>query len=528
MDTGTPTDAGADAGTPADAGLDAGTPEDAGLDAGTPEDTGADTVVNPDVGILLNPDFEEGNTDGWYSPAGSGGSVYADNSIAHGGDYSLALEPGPKQLVVTQNLDTGQVVNRSVTISGWMHSSSADRGLKLTVALLRPTGWDGALCGQKEGASHEEWSSFSKTCDVPDDIYAAALRLETTGTSGILRLDDLAISATGSAPDFAISKSSAELGSMGEADSVVMVSTRHHEEGRDGFLHSEVYTMEADGSNATRITNSGWGHLHPAVSPDRKMIAVPRHTDDVDGDGVYVVGLDPQALWILDLENGEEWQLLPSWNWSGYGGVDWSPDSQWVYFAMSTGRYTQIYKMKPDGTGLAKLSEDTNWQSDIGVSNDGTMVTYQRRERKADSTLVLKTEVWVMNSDGTDNHQVTDGGPEAPQMAGDWPVGDYDPEFGHDDTHIVFGYNFPGGNDMSVNKIGIDGDGRTELCEGKDGPFKAMKGISDWNADDVIVFTEWSTYQGCVTVNSDGTNETRIEGPFDDKNDGGTHCRWIP
>jgi len=96
------------------------------------------------------------------------------------------------------------------------------------------------------------------------------------------------------------------------------------------FPSNELYVADSEGKNVTQITHNNCLYNHFAVSPNRKMIAAIRYSSgDSNGNG-RIDFRDRKTLWILDLENREEWPLVPEYD-AGWGGVDWSPDNQFVY-----------------------------------------------------------------------------------------------------------------------------------------------------------------------------------------------------
>ncbi len=109
-----------------------------------------------------------------------------------------------------------------------------------------------------------------------------------------------------------------------------------------------------DGAMAERI--AAFGRIHfvqsPALSPDGSKLA---YLSNASG--------SPQ-LWIETIATGDARQItnLPD----PVGGVDWSPDGQWLAYTVAPGGglNTQIWLMRPDGTGASRLTaggKENNW-----------------------------------------------------------------------------------------------------------------------------------------------------------------------
>lgn len=112
---------------------------------------------------------------------------------------------------------------------------------------------------------------------------------------------------------------------------------------RDG--NYEIYVMNADGSNPTRLTNSPGVDLFPNWSPDGKKIAF---YSDRDGNGeIYVMEVD--SSYQINLSNN------PSEDWSP---VTWSADGMNILFTSDRDGNNEIYAMNADGTDQTRLTDN--------------------------------------------------------------------------------------------------------------------------------------------------------------------------
>jgi Tol biopolymer transport system component len=84
--------------------------------------------------------------------------------------------------------------------------------------------------------------------------------------------------------------------------------------------NQDVWRMEADGSNATRITDTPEAEIHPYWSPDGKLIIYNRR---VAGERLY-------SIWTSDAGGGEHTELLRDDELNSYAQI--SPDGKWIVF----------------------------------------------------------------------------------------------------------------------------------------------------------------------------------------------------
>jgi Tol biopolymer transport system component len=232
-------------------------------------------------------------------------------------------------------------------------------------------------------------------------------------------------------------------------------------------------------------------------------------------------------LWLFDLKQKTEVQLVPDFETAGVGGVDWSRDG-YIYFSGKTrGGNQDIYKILPDGTGLTNLTETPEDEFDVSVSDDGTLVAYNHLKSR---WLKRKPEIWIMRSDGSQKRMIYDGGPEWGTFGG-FPIGSFDPEISPDNKRIVFSTthtrhnNFGGAGGQEICMMNLDGSGFVRFPCPQDGICM----IPDWK-DDLLLFTKYGEkegYVGLATMSPDGKNERKLEKNLKQLWDGGRHGKWI-
>ena len=218
-----------------------------------------------------------------------------------------------------------------------------------------------------------------------------------------------------------------------------------------------LYTVRAsDGGDLTRILATPPGYNdHPAVSLDGSRVLVNRSTTNLDGtlfvvnvdgtgrhqltppnvnavdlqfyDGIsyawspdgsriafcaFIISNGSTGLFVVNPDGTDLKQVVPTA--TGAISVQGSPDGKLLAFTSESGADDQIAAIRPDGTGLKKLTDGSDGSKSVAPvwSPDGTKLLFQRK-RAGQVTL------WTMNADGTSQTQLT-----PTPVAADW-VGEY-------------------------------------------------------------------------------------------------------
>jgi Tol biopolymer transport system component len=103
-----------------------------------------------------------------------------------------------------------------------------------------------------------------------------------------------------------------------------------------------LFVVGADGTGPRRITPWGSAFLDLAWSPDGAWIAFQRPYGQL-----YLVRPDGSDLHEVPLD-------LPSG--AGATRPSWSPDGAWIVFALERNGSSDIYAVRPDGTGLTEVT----------------------------------------------------------------------------------------------------------------------------------------------------------------------------
>ncbi len=325
---------------------------------------------------------------------------------------------------------------------------------------------------------------------------------------------------------------------------------------------TKIYIMDADGKNRKRLTNQEGPHTRPFWSPDGRKIfyfsvyirdSMTRQSSiscmDVEGKNKETwMGLpdntpESSAVWV----NGGKSMIFPikyEDNGSGrslyvlnpvykpFSIIDYSDESNYEPCVISASADKTVKWEKPDrglqgliayasgrdggsnvfiagtdGTNQKKLT-DSNTAKEPCLSKDRAKITYADYGTGKDAQT---DQLYVMNPDGTDKKQITDG-----------PMAKLQPKWSPDSRKIVF-IRFSAGNNNDICVINPDGTGLAALTDNK-----FHNESPSWSPDGKkIVFQ--STRAGRTSIfimDADGKNEIQLTKYSGDKKDE-TPC-WSP
>lgn len=204
----------------------------------------------------------------------------------------------------------------------------------------------------------------------------------------------------------------------------------------------EIFVMDADGSNLTQLTNNNFDDYGPAFSPDGTQIAY--HTTQTGNIDIYIMNADgssPQRI----TSNVTAIDRSPSW----------SPDgTQLIYYSDSSGG-RELYTIDIQTKTLARLTDNRFYDGQPDWSLNGTQVVF------ASTRQGVNPDIFIMRIDGTNVVRVTDD-----------PATDDDPVWSPDGRQIVFESTSAGNYDIWI----VNADG-TDLRQLTTDPAR------DWSAD---------------------------------------------
>jgi Tol biopolymer transport system component len=162
-------------------------------------------------------------------------------------------------------------------------------------------------------------------------------------------------------------------------------------------VEAQIAIMKPDGNGFRTITNEHANAAFPSWSPDGKRI-------------VYRVAGAEQGLRIVNLEDGKITKLT-----SGYDDFPgWWPKGDLIAFTSFRDGDFEIYTIRPDGTGIKRLTQDHGNNAHGAWSADGEWYIFSSgRMGWKDEAMLLSgdqpyADLFAMRSDGTDLHQLTD------------------------------------------------------------------------------------------------------------------------
>jgi len=236
---------------------------------------------------------------------------------------------------------------------------------------------------------------------------------------------------------------------------------------RDSRECDQIYTMDVDGSGL-KLVSTGTGrttcsYFFPNLS---RIIYSSTHLGGKDcpprpdfSQG-YVWAIYPSYDIFIARPNGSELKQLT--NSPGYDAeATISTSGKKVVFTSIRDGDLDIYIMDANGRNVRRLTNELGYDGGPFFSRDGTKIVYrahhpQTDKEKSDYLTLLKTnlirpstlELWVMNADGSQKHQVTRNG-----------KANFAPYFFPDGKRIIFSSNMDDlkGRNFDLYTVNIDG-----------------------------------------------------------------------
>ena len=265
---------------------------------------------------------------------------------------------------------------------------------------------------------------------------------------------------------------------------IAFFSDRDYQERNDLWFSEEIYVMNADGSDQTRVTyGTVWDRHHQAWSPDGMKIAF---TSDRDGNlEIYSVdlntgyeknltndsGADGEASWSPDGRkivfsrytnwNDDVWIMNADGNnqrnLTNNSAEDycprWSTDGKSIFFCSNRDGTGRIYIMNADGSNQTNLTSDFNGDislsPDLSLSPDGKKIAFE----SGPPGTALKADIYVMNANGTKLRNLTNN-PDAHNR---------NPKWSPDSKRIVFSAYHDGQRNIFI--VNADGSALQNLTE---------------------------------------------------------------
>ena len=244
------------------------------------------------------------------------------------------------------------------------------------------------------------------------------------------------------------------------------------ESDREGY---DLFTMNADGSGQTNLSNEQAYDEDPAWSPDGTKLAYTRSANAVPE--IYVMNADGSGK--TNLTNNPASDRYPTW----------SPDGTKIAFTRWIGGSNEIFAMNADGSGQTNLTNNAAEDDGAAWSPDGGKIAFMRYINNHE-------EMFVMNADGSGQSSLYNGG----------GLSHLAPAWSPDGTKIAFNKNLGGNTEIFV--INADGSGPTNLTNNP-----AFDEVPDWSPDGTkIVFRRMpgGSDQEIFVMNADGSGQKNL------------------
>jgi len=152
------------------------------------------------------------------------------------------------------------------------------------------------------------------------------------------------------------------------------------------FGAQEIWTMNADGSNAQQITNVAGGNDNPSFSPDGLRIVFVSYRT---GSG---------QIFTMNADGTNQIQLT---NVSSNDRPSWSPDGTKIAFTSYRNGNADVFVMSANGSNQQALTTDPEAEGYPKWSPDGKKIAYTRPNTACD--------IMVMNADGSGKTSIQNG-----------------------------------------------------------------------------------------------------------------------
>ena len=226
--------------------------------------------------------------------------------------------------------------------------SYSDGGRGSSIFVMNPDGTNvSRLTGDDLSASHPSWS--------PDGTMIAFVVEDLSDSDRLNNFDVYVMNSDGSGVQRLTEDPHLDLDPDWSPDGteIVFRSRRDPVEGSAGAESEnspdEIYVMNADGTNARRVTIDDAVDQHPVWSPDGTMIAF--HSLRDGSDGIYVINADGSGIRRVASGAMPAWQPVPSGN---------------ARVAETSKRSQSSQSVSPQESGLAPetaISEGQSWKT---------------------------------------------------------------------------------------------------------------------------------------------------------------------
>ena len=166
---------------------------------------------------------------------------------------------------------------------------------------------------------------------------------------------------------------------------------------RGGDKFKEIYIMDWDGSNVSKVSEHQSVTLSPTWSPDGSKIA---YTAFVQRAKTKTRNAD---MYIYEIASGKRWPV--SFREGLNSGANFDASGKYLYVTLTKGGSPDIYKMSIDGKELTQITKGPRGAMNVepAISPDGTKIAFS-------SDRGGNPMIYTMNVDGSDVKRLTFAG----------------------------------------------------------------------------------------------------------------------
>lgn len=198
-----------------------------------------------------------------------------------------------------------------------------------------------------------------------------------------------------------------------------------------GIPGQDIWTMNADGTGAMPITNSG-NELWPSWSPDgTRIVFVSMRTGT-------------SQIFTMNADGTNQTQLT---NIAGNAFPAWSPDGTRISFTSNRTGNEEVFVMNTDGSNVVQLTNDPALDGEAVWSPDGKRIAYVNWKAGCD--------VMLMRPDGSQKTPIVNGLADCQA-----------PSFSQDGKRLAF-TSAIGANVYAVFTMNLDGSALSQITLGR-------------------------------------------------------------
>jgi Tol biopolymer transport system component len=240
---------------------------------------------------------------------------------------------------------------------------------------------------------------------------------------------------------------------------------------RNGRTCDQQYVMNVDGTGVRRVsTGAGKTTCGYFFGGDERIFFASTHAVDTscpprpDPSKGYVWRLDPYDIYTANADGSSLHRLTSYGVYTAEGTL--SPDGTTIVFTSLKDGDLDIYTMRADGSDVRRLTTTPGYDGGPFFSPDGRQIVYRAYHPTGDTLQAYRNllaqrlvrpnrmEIWLMNADGSGQHQITNLG-----------GANFAPFFSPDGNRIIFSSNYknPRSRNFDLYLVNTDGSGLEQV-----------------------------------------------------------------